>query len=491
MNNQIQSSPILMEYFNRINGQAQQKPIPQQQNIISPQQQIQQNAVIPQQQIEENQIQSSPILMDYFNKINNPELKVEPEESWSQWGLRQGARSAVRLYETAVGLPGDIQKGTENLASYLSSKITGKKTPVQRGLVGELIHKTFPTSENMRQKTIAEFGQYLEPHNESEKFADDVIVDAASNMIGPQGGLSLPASIAKNIIVASGANLAPKVAKEFGVGEKGQEYAKIGTMMALSLGIGKNQANQIKDKLYDQAKSSLPSGTKISSRPLQTKLQNLKRDLSKGTISPSEKFVIDQIEKIQNKMHRGTIGPDELHAIKRNINEELAKFGYATPTSKGGAKNLLAKVNHYLSESMADYGKQNPQWYKYITEADKAHGAIAAANKAKNFIMKQGKVGKAAGVATGVAGPFVIHALTGTLPYAPGTYAAGLMGIKTMQLYHHISKSPVLRKHYMNVVKNAMLQNAPSMNRSLIKLNKGIQDDPAIMQMLETEPEEF
>jgi hypothetical protein len=384
--------------------------------------------------------------------------------------LRHTARTGSRVAEQVVGFPGDVFNLTnEFVAGPIASKITGQKqVPYEKTLIG----KALPTTEQHRKNIKSKTGQYLEPQNKVESLIDDFVSDATSlaipgskaatvgKKLAKHGGMALLQSLAGNVLGGTISNFS-------GDEDKG-DYAKLGTFFAYSL-INKKSAQKHLSDLYKPLEEKVSKLKPVSSGELESTLNNLKNKVSKGTLAPSEKFIVDEVDSILSKVKSGTIAPEELWATKRSINEKLINTLYSTPekAAQGRARHLAKGIQKALDKSLSQTKKQDPKFYKELKSVNQAFGTLAQSNILSKFVEKNLKYTPVThGIVDLLRGP-----VGGTIAGAAIPYSAG-------KVLYRISKSPtVLGKHYARTLKAASNENAVVFNKELKKFDQAMQKE--------------
>jgi hypothetical protein len=386
-------------------------------------------------------------------------------------GLRHGTRTASNLATRAVGLPGDIFSLVNQFIAKPASKlITGEEgSPYEETLLG----KVLPTTETHRKGLEQKTGEYLKPQNKIEKFVDDTIEDA-SLILNPTKlvatGAKKAGPIFKSLAKSLGANLTGETAKQLGTTENTGNLTKLGALFFLSVLDQPAAAKQV-SQLYSKAESNLPAGAKIPSKNLEAKINGLEKSITKNrpleNLSPQEKFVITQSDKVKNLIKNGEINVEQAIAQKRSLNQELATLYREVPKlgDQKKVKGLAKQINGFLNEAISDYGKKNPKFYKPYKDADQAYGTLAQSHFLSNWIDKNvvhspvtvglmHLFGPVAKVAPAVAFPYHIY-----------------------KLGYRIAKSPTLRKIYANALKAATKEDTKVFNKYLRELDQGLQED--------------
>lgn len=416
-------------------------------------------------------------IVDEAPKTSDVFDQIAPEETSMGTIGRHLARTGTRAVETLGGLPGDIASIPERLIPYLAEKITQKSQPELREsfkaarksvpIVGQL-----PTSSELRDLSRQISSGYTEPKTKIESLADDIASDTVSLMIPVKGKVPFM----RSLITSTAANLAGEGVKQLGGSEKATAGTKLGALF-LSSFIGRNGirgADKYVDNLYKQAEKAIPEGAKTSAGSMVENLGNLKTKLSKGTLAPSEKAVVDEIDTILEKVKGGKIEAQELQASKRSLSEKMGKFLYETPekAAKARARKLFGKVKQEINSPLQEYGKTNPEFYKPYLEAEQGFATLAQSRRTSEFIKKYAKIASPYSIAGAVTSLFA-----NPMAFAKGAVGAGIgTGIlKSSEMAYQIAKSPALRRHYMNILNAAIQEDAVTMNRNLKELSDKIE----------------
>lgn len=398
-----------------------------------------------------------------FELISDEAPQEESESLLSQAG-RGIARTTSRVAEQAVGLPGDIfSLINEYIARPIAEKVTGGSAPYEETLLGKLL----PTTESHKGASERAFGETVKPQNDYEKFIDEVVQDATAIAVPGFGQAKKGKTALKALAISTAANSVGDLAQDLSSDEKTGAYAKLGSLMMLSL-LDKPAAAESISRLYKPLQEKASSLASVNAEPLSRNLNILKNKMTKGTIAPSEKFIIDEVDAILPKIQNGKIRPEELWATKRSLNEKLSKILYDIPekATQQRARKLAKGIQKDLSDTLKETAKQDPKFYKDLKAADKAFAVVAKSNLASRYIennlkynpMTAGLLHIFGSGAAKVAGPVL-------LPYQVG------------KVFYRISKSPILAKHYAKVVGAAASEDAAILNREMMKLDQGLQKE--------------
>lgn len=389
----------------------------------------------------------------------------EQSESFLESTGRQIARSASRVGEQIAGAPGDIfSMINEYIAKPITEFATGKpgvsyeETP---------LGKILPTTETHRKAMEKKFGKTIQPQNKYEKFLDQVLELATA--IGTPGikagqvGKTAFSSLGKSI----GANLIGTGIQDITADETKSTLGKFGSLFLFSL-IDKPRAAASVGELYKPLAEKVTKLKPVNATGLEAELNNLKGKMTKGTIAPSEKFVIDEVDAILPKIVNGKITPEEAWASKRSLNEKLSKALFDIPkkADQARARKLATEIGHSLDNALKETEKQDPKFYKDLKAVNKAFGVISKSNLISNFIENNLKYSPlTSGLMHAFQGSVGSGIATAALPYEVG------------KVLYRISHSPILAKHYAKTLAAAAKEDSIVMNRELKKLDQAMQKE--------------
>lgn len=340
--------------------------------------------------------------------------------------------------------------------------------------IGAPRYSRLPSSKDISE-TVEAFGGPGKPKTTAGE---------ASERFGEIYGSGLPFGMI-NPIPALTASMSGQLAKELNASPNIQFAAETIPLLlsSISLKNGKDGAARFASSKYAQAEAALPENASINASKLRKNLTDLRKKVTQGTLAPSEKFVADEVDAVLSKVKDGKISPQEAWASKRSLNEKLENLLYTNPDKKvkARARKLATGINKELDDVISTYGKENPAFYKPFKEGEEAFATIAQSRKVSNFIAKHANLIKG----STVSGLF-LEAFSGHPQAILPTVGAAAIGtgiLKGGELLYRVLKSPVLRKHYFNVIKDAIREDAPAMNQRLKKLNEKMEDDPLITDL--------
>jgi hypothetical protein len=386
-----------------------------------------------------------------------PSFEGESEEETERNIDRNKARTLSRMGETALGAPGDI-------ASFFAG-LFGKEQSI------------FPTSSQLKEKTEkASFG-YLQPKNKNEERGDELASDIASMALPGAGKYNMMRNIGIPIV----ANLVKEGLNYVNAGEKSQGYAKIGTMVALDLisrrsGGVKSHLNS----LYQKAEQALPEGLSFDASNLERSLNKIEKNLKMGGERPTTTKSLKKIDEIKKDIKNGKIEGKKLAAYRPAINEiidDIGGFNFEMSRKlKPQAIRNLNEVKGEAIKSLEQYGKKfNPEYLKYSQDANEAYAAYSQSNRIANFIQNKlpySPKSKAVQALFSIAPHATLGAVGYLSPAAATGAAVGLTGYQAVKILERVRRSPVLRKYYQNVLKEAASGNIPQTSKNMKALDE-------------------
>lgn len=388
--------------------------------------------------------------------------------------IRYGGRSLSRAAETAVGLPGDLINLIKTGLTYGLTKATGADPEDISKLMNRRQLLTPPTSSDLKSLSEETTKGFTKPENKLEEFSDNVISDLTS--------LAVPIKGRVPFLRALGTSLGANVAKE-GVGyvggsEGAQEATKLGALFLTGLAAGKS-ADKLKNNLYEKSRDSIPKGTMIDTVVLGSKLNAVKNQISKGISTPTKTTVLKSIKDIEKKAKGGAMEFEDLVQAHHDLNEISADKKLFEELSKPHQKLLKArldKVKNVTGETINEKGAAIPGFLENWKNANEAHGAIVKSHKFRNTIKKLTKA-KSSYLTTPAL--ILLEALNpGSMLYVAGSVGAGLSAMKSGELISKFYNSPVLRKHYVELLKNAADENVKATIQSISKINRELKNNP-------------
>ena len=384
--------------------------------------------------------------------------------------LRQSLRTGEKLITRAQGLPGDIfSLVNEYIAKPVTKSIFGEAPEYEQTLLG----KVLPTTQTRREKFEEGFGDYFKPQNKIESFADDVIEDTALMFIpgGKAAKFTKPAAkLTMNLAKSLGANFLGETVEQLSGSKEAGQATKAGALFISSLLDAPSAAKQV-GNLYKKAEAALPQGASINVSNKISRLNAIKNQVIRGrpygNLSENEKWIVDQVEKVENLIQNGMMAIEQGWAQKRSLGEELGKKIYDIPfKQRKNVRNLAKQVNGWLNEVLEDYGRTNPAFGKPFEAADLAFGTLAKSNFISNWVEQNIKMTP---LTTGLAHVFGKAVATAALPVA--------VSAQTAKLTYRIAKSPALAKIYANAMKAAAKEDAVAFNKYLSDLDEGLQKE--------------
>jgi len=326
----------------------------------------------------------------------------------------------------------------------------------------------FPSAHQLREKTKELTGKYLEPKGEFSGASQEVVSDIGSMFSTPGLGFF------SKILIPLGGQATKQVLKGSGVGETGQDIGKLG-FMALSSLAHLGNAPAVARNAMNQARDMIPQGLFLNARDTMGGLQRLKNQPWYRTGTDATKApAIQMIERIENQIQNGMIEGQSAMQLRIDLNrarKQLGGFQLNPVPDRAAARHYLDEVDRALLASMENYGtRANPQWWNTYQRANQAFAVTQRSNQISEFVQQHARPLQS-NMAKSL---FHVGAASGLikLPAIAGAAIPVAAAAKTIQVMNRMIRSPVLRNHYLEVVRQASLGNSAAMNKALQKFDK-------------------
>ena len=387
---------------------------------------------------------------DYYNET--------PWQTAKRETLSQGARA---MEGWLGGINSFINLFTE-YETYADEAATPGK-PVTKG--------HFPTSEELHQKQKKLTGNYLEPKTESGKISQETSSDIGSMFSVP--GLGLLGKFALPV----GGQLFKQLLKNEGYSEKVQDLGKLGFMnIAAIAGLG--NAPAIASQALGQAENMIAQGIRANASPTTRAFNTIRNSnwFRSGTTA-SKAPAIAELERIEAQIQNGTIDLHMGMQLRRDLNETRKRLGFfnlVNPMSSGDkrqARRYLNMVDDALMESMTQYGNNiNPNWLRQYQLGNEAFRITERSRSISNAIENMAKPLKSetAKILYNVAGSQALNKIPSMVLGAVPVVAAA----KTIQIMNRMIRSPVLRNHYLDVMRISAQGNAAATMKAIEKFDE-------------------
>lgn len=430
-------------------------------------------------------------LTRYLRDEQQPEISDE-KGAFFETGRALG-RAGSRIAETILGSLGDIRDLSEIGGQFLGEKIgrgarklAGKRELTENeindirsqisenpGLFGK-ISKLLPSSQDLKSFSEAYTDGFTAPQGYWEEFGDDVLSLGTSLLMGAKDPTKFK-NLAKAVFKSSTAKGAGLAAEGLGATPETKNKVEMGTLILSSL-LNRRLANETISSRYKAANEALKDKPVIGVSKLEKDVSKLQEQFSKGLKGQSEvkKTALNTLEELENKIASGYVEVEELKEAYKDINEKMRSKKLFADLASGEKKQMrkaLSEVNSKIYDQLEEYGKNNPDFWKNWTEANQANAALSSSKNIVEFLKRNTK-GLPGHVATGVALKLFLGAPT------VGAVAGGLAAFKVGQALHRISTNSVLRKHYLDVIKNASKENLTATANSLSKLQDELDKKP-------------
>ncbi len=130
-------------------------------------------------------------------------------------------------------------------------------------------------------------------------------------------------------------------------------------------------------QLYDNADAILPPSAKVVPANTISTIQEIRQKIKTFAPSEDEKKLLSKLSEIEQNIAPSGINriPAEISYLtgtKRSLNDSIN-----WELKEKGAKQFLKQVQRSLKNDIAEYGKNNPEWYQYFSNADSLYGKVA------------------------------------------------------------------------------------------------------------------
>lgn len=404
----------------------------------------------------------------------------------------------TRPMETDEDLQRDIERNQAQFTSRMLERTLGaagslaEMIPEELGLFlpGVTSLKALPSESDIRKQTSKLGNGYLEPKNKLEERVGEFSGDVASYMTGGAGKTAL-GTAARTIGIPLAGQIAKEAGEKIGLGEKGQDHLRLGSMVILDLmglrhgvmegGAKKYGLNRL-NEARQAASNSLPTEVPI----LEKELLRHEGKLSKGLSGPAKQPTLDAIKDIKSQIIDGKIDPSLFTTLREDINKAIGNLGGFT--LKGASKSTHREAIIHLNELKNSIIRAGNRWGR--KNSPEFLKNWRAGNEALSADYKSKEISKFIGKHTKVTNPILRTALglsTMHHPVAAGAAMAGKALAKKgitfpSEIMYKFFKSKVLNQLYGKVLTEASKGNGPALASSVKKLEmqmkkEGIEED--------------
>lgn len=416
------------------------------------------------------------ILESFLQNMNDEEKILEDIQEVERYKKESPAESIVR--EGISGATALTEGFFGGINSFINAVIPPQTFESESGETETFEGTKLPTSQELHEMAVKKHGKYLEPKIESEKAGYETIQDMGSMLSTP--GLSLW----QKILAPIGGQATKQVIKAFGGTEKQQDLGKLG-FMAVSTIANLGNAPRVASQAMAQAENMIPRGLRFRAAPTEQALQRIRQSPWYRTGQTASKSpAMQEINRVEDAIRNGTIDAHDAMQLRKDINEarkQLGGFSLNQPVDRRAALRYLNEVDQALLATMENYGQRvNPQWWNSYNRANEAYRVTQRSRALSDFIERNAKPlqSQTAKTLFHVAGASAVA-------HTPAAIVAAvpvLAGAKAVQLMNRMIRSPVLRNHYADVLRQAAQGNIAMMQKSLEKFDKLAQQEESKSQ---------
>lgn len=403
-------------------------------------------------------------------ETKDPFVKARPKspdesmlESLGRHTLRIGSRAA----ETFLGAPGDLLNLAEKATLGGIENVTGADlSKFRKGIQETAPFKLLPTSQDLRQVQSEVTGGYTEPKKDTwEEDVDNVTRMATA--LGT-GGSSFMRSVG-SALAGSGAG---KVAESLGFGDNVKLASEVGTMF-LFHNLNPGQADKFVENSYNAAREAVPKGTMVPTSSYTKALDALEDTLAKGAPTATKEAVMKSLKHMRNRAAGGAIELNDLEQAYRDINQNLNSkglFDNLGSSERKIARRQFEELKDVLRNEFESYGRYNPEFIENWRAGNAGYAGIQKSKSIREWIRSIIKH-----IPEKLVGAAAVEALAGYPELAVGTLgggAAAATALRTFETVNRFVKSRILRKAYLEAIKNAAASNVPATVKSLERLDE-------------------
>jgi len=413
-------------------------------------------------------IQKPPVPFD-FSKYHDKKEPTVLEET-GRHVVRTGARIAESVAGTGgnlVGFAKYLTKALPKLPEALESGVGGG-SPIQK--YGRKALEKLPSSDDLKKLSSEFTSGFTDPQSAQEEFGDEVaglFGDLAVGAENPKTFYNLLNTIGKNVFKAAAAKGTGKVAELYGASPKAKAVTEIGTLFLMGQ-LGKRAPDAYVKEQYEQVKKKIPQQTMVNTTGLANDLGNIEQEFSKGLTTGTKTEVLKPLSELKAKASGGAMPAEELFQSYRDINEHMnAKnlFDTFSKSDRDLLKYRYGILKDELKKPILSLKSQYPEAIDQWLNANEAKSILMQSEGIKNFLKSHAK-SLPGHLATGMAIKFFLGT-SGMTAVGAGTtsYFAG-------RILKRMAKSPTLRQHYLNVIKESSKENWPAVLSNLNRMEK-------------------
>lgn len=411
--------------------------------------------------------------------------EIEPTAPETNLGyLKRGAqRGFESVKESVRGLPGDI---LSLVTMGAPKEIAGESNPLYTAK--EAIRPYLPNTAELREKRE----ESLKPRTPGEEKFDQIIGDAAQLFmpggilkafgkgaglvqkglsVGKQLGIETAKSLGKSAV----GNVAGWSAENLTGSPVAGGLVKMGTMAFASTAGGRGKMEKLQQQSYNEGFSKIPEGARFSMAPEENAFRKLIRNVE-ASKNPDKEFLVKQIELFQDLGGSPKI---------RDVIEQKQKWNALLRNDTGDTAKTLKEMVNITNNGIHRYGKTNPAFFNSYKAGEELTGALRSTSYVQDFMashpklqefIKNPTVKTLFTLGTGSAGYGLTHGVAKHIipsaALATGVGSLALGGRAAARTYQLLTKSPIARNAYKNVIQGSFKNDSKAVARNLAVLDK-------------------
>lgn len=159
--------------------------------------------------------------------------------------------------------------------------------------------------------------------------------------------------------------------------DNSESLFEVGSSLKSTLEKTKDSVKQEKDSLYEMANKLLPENASIIPKNTIETINKIRNSIKTLRPSSDEKLLLSYLDDLEGGIVLKSdkfktslpVSIDMLSGTKRSLNDTINwDFNVA------GVKNNLKKIQKSIKDDLAEYGKENKDWFKAYSDADSYYG---------------------------------------------------------------------------------------------------------------------
>lgn len=396
------------------------------------------------------------------------------QDSWTDKAKRLGAQTIARPIEAIGTIPGNLLRFISDYGITAGEKLSGKDlSGARNALEDTAAFKLLPTSEQGKKISSKATGGLTYPKSHDEEVYGEVL-DLGTILATAGENPSSWSNLAKKFGLAIGVKGAKEGAKTLGVGETGQAATELGSL-ALGSMYRPRAIQEYLGKQFQNLRTSPIAQRIIPTDSLEKSLDKLESSLKYGGTGPSARAAFPKLEELKQIAKKGHVPVDEVLTAYQKVGEEISAKNLYDQLGKEGSKKLrhnLDQMKESIGETLKQYTPK--EFYEDWKSINQGYSTYAQSRRVADWVNRN-KYLILKSVAPGVIGDLYLS-VGATGPAVAG--AAGAFAVKEIgEVVARISRSPSLRKYYLESLEQISKENTTAAIASIQRLQKAMDEE--------------